>query len=236
MYPPGEEWLLDVWGSSAENVFAVGYDGVILHYDGSEWSKTWVGYSVTYSSLVRSQLIVYIGSSILATLGFGWILKRKGHKLFTLIIFLLFSPLLVVYVLEYIKPGTFIDFRPVDWMIFTAGYLLIGTALCILMRNRSISPAGTSKSTYGYFSVKWWKSNSMFNNIIAIVSLFIILLLFLSTAWSFHSIHNRYRTTFLDIDQDVFTIEYPESYISNSNSPIFTAPEKELSVFCTTDV
>ena len=31
--------LYGVWGSSAPDVFAVGRDSTILHYDGSVWSK-----------------------------------------------------------------------------------------------------------------------------------------------------------------------------------------------------
>ena len=32
--------LADIWGSSADNLFVVGYDGVVLRYDGSSWRKT----------------------------------------------------------------------------------------------------------------------------------------------------------------------------------------------------
>ena len=35
--PQGND-LNDIWGSSADNVFAVGNGGTILHYDGSNWS------------------------------------------------------------------------------------------------------------------------------------------------------------------------------------------------------
>jgi hypothetical protein len=35
--PQGND-LSRVWGSSPSNVFAVGYGGTILHYDGSAWS------------------------------------------------------------------------------------------------------------------------------------------------------------------------------------------------------
>ena len=35
--PPGEIRLYDVWGSTGENVYAVGQGGVILHYDGRAW-------------------------------------------------------------------------------------------------------------------------------------------------------------------------------------------------------
>ncbi|MFC2009669.1 hypothetical protein ACFLT3_01935, partial [Chloroflexota bacterium] len=33
------KWLNGIWGSSSSDVFAVGYEGTILHYDGSEWSE-----------------------------------------------------------------------------------------------------------------------------------------------------------------------------------------------------
>jgi len=35
---PGDDALYGVWGTSASDVFAVGVQGVILHYDGSTWS------------------------------------------------------------------------------------------------------------------------------------------------------------------------------------------------------
>ena len=36
---PGVEVTFhDVWGASANDVFAVGDDGVILHYDGATWA------------------------------------------------------------------------------------------------------------------------------------------------------------------------------------------------------
>jgi hypothetical protein len=36
---PQHRDLLDVWGSSAHDVFAVGADGLIVHYDGSGWTE-----------------------------------------------------------------------------------------------------------------------------------------------------------------------------------------------------
>ena len=33
------EELNGVWGSSGSDVFAVGYDGLILHYNGSSWTS-----------------------------------------------------------------------------------------------------------------------------------------------------------------------------------------------------
>jgi len=31
--------LFDVWGTSSSDVFAVGSEGTILHYDGTQWSE-----------------------------------------------------------------------------------------------------------------------------------------------------------------------------------------------------
>ena len=36
--------LNSVWGTSGDNVFAVGNYGSILHYDGSNWNSMWSGY------------------------------------------------------------------------------------------------------------------------------------------------------------------------------------------------
>ncbi len=33
------DYLLSVWGNSAKDVFAVGFNGAILHYDGRVWSR-----------------------------------------------------------------------------------------------------------------------------------------------------------------------------------------------------
>jgi hypothetical protein len=32
------DYLLAVWGSASDDVFAVGEGGLILHYDGASWS------------------------------------------------------------------------------------------------------------------------------------------------------------------------------------------------------
>jgi len=40
-----------VWGSSADNVYVVGQNGAVLHYDGSEWSELLVGASDDLISL-----------------------------------------------------------------------------------------------------------------------------------------------------------------------------------------
>ena len=33
--------LNELWGSSSTDVFAVGDEGVILHYDGTDWTATY---------------------------------------------------------------------------------------------------------------------------------------------------------------------------------------------------
>jgi len=45
------EKLTDVWGSSGSDVFAVGYNGTILHYDGSSWSAMAGTGTTTYSAV-----------------------------------------------------------------------------------------------------------------------------------------------------------------------------------------
>ncbi len=42
MYPPCTDWLMGVWGSASDDVFAVGgypNDGLIIHYDGEFWTE-----------------------------------------------------------------------------------------------------------------------------------------------------------------------------------------------------
>jgi photosystem II stability/assembly factor-like uncharacterized protein len=34
-----EQWLYDVWASSPEDVFVVGSQGLILHFDGQGWTQ-----------------------------------------------------------------------------------------------------------------------------------------------------------------------------------------------------
>ena len=43
--------ILDVWGSSGSDVFAVGNSGLILHYDGNSWSKMTCGTSSPLEAL-----------------------------------------------------------------------------------------------------------------------------------------------------------------------------------------
>jgi hypothetical protein len=71
--PPQCGDLWDVWGSSRSDVFAVGEDGTILHYDGSVWS--------TQPSGTGSFLLGVYGTSssdIWAVGGYGTILHYNG--------------------------------------------------------------------------------------------------------------------------------------------------------------
>ena len=40
----GVKWgLYDIWGSAADNVYAVGFNGTIVHYNGTDWSVEYTG-------------------------------------------------------------------------------------------------------------------------------------------------------------------------------------------------
>ena len=52
---PQVERINGIWGTSATNIFAVGYDGTILHYDGTSWSSM--------TSVTTSHLYSIWGSS-----------------------------------------------------------------------------------------------------------------------------------------------------------------------------
>jgi len=41
--PPDGDTLNDIWGSSSDDIFAVGMNGTILHYDGNSWNKMYSG-------------------------------------------------------------------------------------------------------------------------------------------------------------------------------------------------
>ena len=39
MNTPTTEVLYDIWGTASDNIFAVGANGTILHFDGDEWTQ-----------------------------------------------------------------------------------------------------------------------------------------------------------------------------------------------------
>ena len=39
MKVPNSKLLRSIWGSDGNNVFAVGLEGTVIHYDGLEWSR-----------------------------------------------------------------------------------------------------------------------------------------------------------------------------------------------------
>jgi len=42
-----QDFLFGVWGSSSSDVFAVGYYGTVLHYNGSAWSAMTAGAKIS---------------------------------------------------------------------------------------------------------------------------------------------------------------------------------------------
>jgi photosystem II stability/assembly factor-like uncharacterized protein len=70
---PTGVFLLDVWGTSVSNVFAVGVGGAILHYNGSSWTSQSSGTAFTLRSIWGSS-----GSSILAVGDGGTVLRYNG--------------------------------------------------------------------------------------------------------------------------------------------------------------
>jgi hypothetical protein len=74
--------LYDVWGNSASNVYAVGDDGIILHYNGTSWSRMTSGttdrfYGVWGSSSTDVYAVGLYGT-ILHDTGSGWNLLSTG--------------------------------------------------------------------------------------------------------------------------------------------------------------
>jgi hypothetical protein len=61
------ESLYGVWGASSSNVFAVGSQGTILHYDGSTWSTM-------ASGTTSWELTAVWGASAsdVYSVGYGW--------------------------------------------------------------------------------------------------------------------------------------------------------------------
>jgi len=66
--------LLDAWGSSSSDVFAVGKDGLILHYDGQSWEKMTSGTSQTLTAVWGSS-----SSDVFSVGASGTILHYDGN-------------------------------------------------------------------------------------------------------------------------------------------------------------
>ena len=65
--------LYGVWGTSSSDVFAVGFTGTILHYDGKKWSA--MTSNTTYDLLS----IWGASSSDIFAVGNGGIILHYGH-------------------------------------------------------------------------------------------------------------------------------------------------------------
>ncbi len=72
--PPSSDSLEDVWGSSSSDVFAVGWSGNILHYDGNEWSKMASGTAEVLNAVWGSS-----SSDIFVVGRYETILHYDGH-------------------------------------------------------------------------------------------------------------------------------------------------------------
>ena len=68
--------LDSVWGSSGNDVFAVGNDGTILHYDGSDWSLMSSGTTVEICNVWGNT-----GSDVFAVGFSGTILHLRRQRL-----------------------------------------------------------------------------------------------------------------------------------------------------------
>jgi len=72
---PQGDGLAGVWGSSGSDVFAVGWDGTILHYDGSSWSSMSSGTSNGLAEVWGSS-----GSDVFAVGSWGTIVHYDGSS------------------------------------------------------------------------------------------------------------------------------------------------------------
>jgi hypothetical protein len=80
-----DAWLLGVWGSSPADVYAVGSDGAIGHYDGTEWSGMTTGATEDHSVVcgTSEELLALWGTSssdIYAVGAHGTILHYDGTE------------------------------------------------------------------------------------------------------------------------------------------------------------
>jgi hypothetical protein len=68
--------LIDVWGTSADNVYAVGAAETILHFDGTDWSEINAGASIYYAGIWGSS-----ESNVIIVGSLGNILRYDGGSL-----------------------------------------------------------------------------------------------------------------------------------------------------------
>jgi hypothetical protein len=67
--------LIDIWGTSSSNVYAVGEDGVLLHYNGSAWSEIASGTTADLYGIWGSS-----ASNVYAVGAFGTLLRYDGNS------------------------------------------------------------------------------------------------------------------------------------------------------------
>jgi hypothetical protein len=76
------DWYDSVWGSSGSDVFAVGWDGLIIHYDGATWSPMDSGVSESlhgmWGSSGRDVFVLGARGTILHYSGTGWVAMESG--------------------------------------------------------------------------------------------------------------------------------------------------------------
>ncbi|MCP4713842.1 MAG: hypothetical protein GY868_01895 [Deltaproteobacteria bacterium] len=82
---PRRAYLNDVWGSSADNVYSVGFDGnggLILHYDGTSWTEMKSipdqSLNAVWGSSVTDVFAVGVNGTILHYDGTGWRAMESG--------------------------------------------------------------------------------------------------------------------------------------------------------------
>ncbi len=79
---PHSNTLYGIWGTSTDDVFAVGEQGTILHYDGSTWSRMTSGTTMTLSGIWGSSgdniLVVGESGTILHYNGAAWLPMTIG--------------------------------------------------------------------------------------------------------------------------------------------------------------
>lgn len=72
--PPAGTWFLSVWGTGADDVYAVGSPGLIVHWDGTDWTCQESGTSVILTEIWGDGSDIYICGHD------GVILKKSGNS------------------------------------------------------------------------------------------------------------------------------------------------------------